>query len=51
MRTSIGLSILQTIASGLVVVHIDPWWQTVMVGVVMFGSVSIDSLRRRAVPA
>ena len=49
--TLIGLSILQTIASGLVVVHVDPWWQTVVVGVVMLGSVSIDSVRRRAVPA
>jgi ribose transport system permease protein len=49
--TLIGLAILQTITSGLVVVHIDPWWQTVVIGVIMLASVSLDSLRRRAVPA
>jgi ribose transport system permease protein len=49
--TLIGLAILQTITSGLVVVHIDPWWQTVVIGVIMLASVSIDSLRRRARPA
>ncbi len=48
--TFIGLAILQTITSGLVVVHIDPWWQTVVIGVIMLASVSLDSLRRRAQP-
>ena len=48
--TLIGLAILQTITSGLVVVHIDPWWQTVVIGVIMLASVSVDSLRRRAQP-
>ena len=49
--TLIGLAILQTITSGLVVVHVDPWWQTILIGVIMLASVSIDSLRRRARPA
>lgn len=49
--TFIGLAILQTITSGLVVVHVDPWWQTILIGVIMLASVSIDSLRRRARPA
>lgn len=49
--TLIGLAILQTITSGLVVVHIDPWWQTVVIGAIMLASVSVDSLRRRAHPA
>ncbi len=49
--TLIGLAILQTITSGLVVVHIDPWWQTVVIGVIMLASVSLDSLRRRVRPA
>jgi ribose transport system permease protein len=49
--TLLGLSILQTITSGLVVVHIDPWWQTVVIGAIMLGSVSVDSVRRRAAPA
>jgi ribose transport system permease protein len=48
LGTFIGLAILQTITSGLVVVHIDPWWQTVVIGVIMLASVSVDSLRRRA---
>jgi ribose transport system permease protein len=48
--TFLGLAILQTITSGLVVVHIDPWWQTVVIGVIMLASVSVDSLRRRAQP-
>ena len=49
--TLIGLAILQTISSGLVVVHIDPWWQTVVIGVVMLGSVSIDSCAAGRWPA
>lgn len=48
--TLIGLAILQTITSGLVVVHIDPWWQTVVIGVLMLASVGIDSVRRRVRP-
>jgi ribose transport system permease protein len=48
--TLIGLTILQTITSGLVVVHLDPWWQTILIGVIMLASVSIDTLRRRARP-
>jgi len=49
--TLIGLTILQTITSGLVVVKIDPWWQTILIGAIMLASVSIDTLRRRARPA
>jgi ribose transport system permease protein len=49
--TLIGLTILQTITSGLVVVHVDPWWQTILIGMIMLASVSIDTLRRRARPA
>jgi ribose transport system permease protein len=49
--TLIGLAILQTITSGLVVVHIDPWWQTILIGMIMLASVSIDTLRRRVRPA
>jgi ribose transport system permease protein len=49
--TLIGLTILQTITSGIVVVHVDPWWQTILIGVIMLASVSIDTLRRRARPA
>jgi ribose transport system permease protein len=48
--TLIGLAILQTITSGLVVVHIDPWWQNVVVGVMMLASVGMDSVRRRVRP-
>jgi ribose transport system permease protein len=50
LGTLIGLAILQTITSGLVVVHIDPWWQTVVIGALMLASVGIDSVRRRARP-
>lgn len=45
--TLIGLAILQSITSGLVVIHVDPWWQQVLIGVIMLFSVSIDSIRRR----
>ncbi len=45
--TLIGLAILQTITSGLVVVHIDPWWQNVIVGAMMLASVGMDSVGRR----
>jgi len=48
--TLIGLTILQTITSGLVVVHVDPWWQTILIGAIMLASVSIDTLRRRTRP-
>jgi ribose transport system permease protein len=48
--TLIGLAILQTITSGLVVVHIDPWWQNVVVGGMMLASVGMDSVRRRVRP-
>jgi ribose transport system permease protein len=49
--TLIGLAILQTITNGLVVVKVDPWWQTILIGLIMLASVSIDSLRRRGRPA
>jgi ribose transport system permease protein len=48
--TLIGLTILQTITSGLVAARIDPWWQTVTIGVIMLASVSVDVVRRRARP-
>ena len=48
--TLIGLAILQSITSGLVVIHIDPWWQQVLIGLIMLFSVSIDSIRRRGTP-
>jgi ribose transport system permease protein len=48
--TLIGLAILQSITSGLVVIHVDPWWQQVLIGLIMLFSVSIDSIRRRGTP-
>jgi ribose/xylose/arabinose/galactoside ABC-type transport system permease subunit len=48
--TLIGLAILQSITSGLVVIYIDPWWQTVLVGTMILLSVAIDSVQRRRIP-
>jgi ribose transport system permease protein len=44
----IGLLIMQVVTSGLVVVGVDPYWQTVAVGVIMIAAVAIDILRRRS---
>jgi len=44
----IGLLIMQVVTSGLVVVGVDPYWQTVAVGVIMITAVAIDILRRRS---
>jgi ribose transport system permease protein len=44
----IGLLIMQVVTSGLVVVGVDPYWQTVSVGVIMIAAVAIDILRRKS---
>lgn len=44
----IGLLIMQVVTSGLVVVKVDPYWQTVAVGLIMITAVAIDILRRRS---
>jgi ribose transport system permease protein len=44
----IGLLIMQVVTSGLVVVGVDPYWQTVSVGVIMVAAVAVDVLRRRS---
>lgn len=49
--TLIGLAILQAITNGLVAANIDPWWQTVTIGLIMIASVSVDLARRRVRPA
>ncbi|MCL4385898.1 MAG: ABC transporter permease [Cyanobacteria bacterium] len=44
----IGVMIMQVIASGLVVVGIDPYWQTIAIGLIMIVAVAIDILRRKS---
>jgi ribose transport system permease protein len=44
----IGLLIMQVVTSGLVVAGVDPYWQTIAVGVIMIAAVAIDILRRRS---
>ena len=44
----IGLLIMQVVTSGLVVVGVDPYWQTVSVGLIMVAAVAVDVLRRRS---
>lgn len=51
LGTLIGLAILQAITNGLVAANIDPWWQTVTIGLIMIASVSVDLARRRVRPA
>jgi len=44
----IGLFIMAVVTNGLVVVKVDPYWQTVAIGVIMIAAVAIDVLRRRS---
>jgi ribose transport system permease protein len=44
----IGLFIMGVVNNGLVVVKVDPYWQTVAIGVIMITAVAIDVLRRRS---
>jgi len=34
--------------NGLVVINVDPYWQTVSVGLIMIIAVAIDVLRRKS---
>jgi ribose transport system permease protein len=43
----IGLLIMQTIASGMVVASIDPWWQTVLTGAIVLFSLAVDRKRKK----
>jgi len=44
----IGLLIMQVVNNGLVVIGVDPYWQTIATGVIMIVAVYIDILRRKA---
>ena len=44
----IGLLIMQVVNSGLVIIGVDPYWQTVSVGVIMIIAVAIDVWRRKS---
>jgi ribose transport system permease protein len=44
----LGLLIMQIVTSGLVISGVDPYWQTVSVGVIMITAVAIDILRRKS---
>ena len=44
----IGLLIMQVVNNGLVVVGVDPYWQTIATGAIMIIAVYIDILRRNA---
>ncbi|MCL4394567.1 MAG: ABC transporter permease [Chloroflexi bacterium] len=44
----LGLLIMQVVTNGLVVAKVDPYWQTVAVGLIMIAAVAIDVLRRRS---
>jgi ribose transport system permease protein len=48
--TFLGLIILQSISNGMVAAQIDPWWQTITIGLIMLFSVSVDVTRRRKRP-
>jgi ribose transport system permease protein len=45
--TIIGVLIPATLASGFVVIGVQPYWQFVAVGMVLIGAVYLDQLRRR----
>jgi len=44
----IGLLIMQVVSTGLIIINVDPYWQTVAVGAIMILAVFLDLLRRRA---
>ena len=44
----IGLLIMAVVNNGLVVVKLDPYWQTVAIGLIMIVAVAVDVLRRRS---
>ena len=44
----IGLSIMGVVNNGLVVSKLDPYWQTVAIGVIMIVAVAIDIIRRKS---
>ncbi len=44
----IGLTIMQVVTNGLVVAKMDPYWQTVAIGLIMIVAVAIDILRRKS---
>jgi ribose transport system permease protein len=44
----IGLLIMQVVTNGLVVVKVDPYWQTAAVGIIMIAAVAVDILRRKS---
>jgi ribose transport system permease protein len=44
----IGLLIMQVVTNGLVVIKVDPYWQTVAIGLIMIAAVAIDILRRKS---
>jgi ribose transport system permease protein len=44
----IGLTIMAVVNNGLVVAKMDPYWQTVAIGLIMIAAVAIDILRRRS---
>ena len=44
----IGLLLMQVVTNGLVVSNIDPYWQTIAIGLIMIIAVAIDILRRKS---
>ena len=42
-----GLALMQAIASGMVAVGIDPWWQTVITGAIVLATLVVEQLRRK----
>jgi len=38
---------MQVVASGMVASRIDPWWQTVITGVIVLVSLSVDMKRKK----
>ncbi len=44
----IGLMIMQVVNTGLIIINVDPYWQTVAIGAIMILAVFIDLVRRKA---
>ena len=44
----IGLTIMAVVNNGLVVIKLDPYWQTVAIGMIMIIAVAIDIFRRKS---
>lgn len=50
LGTFIGLLIIQILATGLTLLNVESFWQSVATGILLIAAVSFDRLRERLSP-